>query len=113
ITNANHKAFEFFGYRRSELLGLRVTAVHRIGTAWLGSERFHDLQSGEEINYETRITTKTGAEIPVEVHAKRIQRGDQEFLQWIQHDLSERVALEELQNDLVNMIVHDLRNPLS
>jgi two-component system, NtrC family, sensor histidine kinase KinB len=112
ITNANRKALEFFGYRRSELLGLRVSAVHRTGTAWLGSERFRELQSGEEITYETRITTKPGSEIPVEVHAKRIQRGDQEFIQWIQHDLSERVALEELRNDLVNMIVHDLRNPL-
>jgi NtrC-family two-component system sensor histidine kinase KinB len=112
ITNANRKALEFFGYRRSELLGVRVTAVHHTGTAWLGSERFRELQSGEEITYEARITTKPGMVIPVEVHAKRIQRGDQEFIQWIQHDLSERVALEELRNDLVNMIVHDLRNPL-
>jgi len=112
VTNANHKALDFFGYRRSELLGLRVTTVHRTGTAWLGSERFRHLQSGEEITYEARITTKIGTEIPVEVHAKRIQRGDQEFIQWIQNDLSERVALEELRNDLVNMIVHDLRNPL-
>jgi len=112
VTHANHKALEFFGYRRSEILGLRITTVHRMGTAWLGSERFRHLQRGQEITYETRITTKTGTEFPVEVHAKLIQRGDQEFIQWIQHDLSERIALEELRNDLVNMIVHDLRNPL-
>ncbi|MGH2522792.1 MAG: GAF domain-containing protein, partial [Anaerolineales bacterium] len=112
ITDANRKAESFFGYSREELIGLKVTRVHRTGTGFLGSERFRHLTGGKEITYQTRITTKTGSEVPVEVHAKLIQRGGQEFIQWIQHDLSERIALEELRQDMVNMIVHDLRSPL-
>jgi PAS domain S-box-containing protein len=112
ITDANRKACEFFGYPRAELVGQRVTTVHRTGTGWLGSDRFRDLQGGQEITYQTQITTRAGIEIPVEVHAKRIQRGGQEFIQWIQHDLSERIQLEEMRNDLTSMIFHDLRSPL-
>jgi PAS domain S-box-containing protein len=112
ITDANRTAVDFFGYDRKELIGLKVTTVHRIGTAFLGSDRFQQLRGGEEINYQTRITTKSGSEIPVEVHAKVIRRRGQEFIQWIQHDLSERLALEEMRSDMISMIFHDLRSPL-
>jgi NtrC-family two-component system sensor histidine kinase KinB len=112
VTDANRKAVEFFGYDKAELIKLRITTVHRMGTAWLGSDRFAHLRGGKQITYQTRITTKSGTEIPVEVHAKLIQRRAQEFIQWIQHDLSERIALEETRSDLISMIVHDLRSPL-
>jgi PAS domain S-box-containing protein len=112
ITDANRRAAEFFGYSRTELVGLRITRVHRMGTAAFGADRFRALWSGKPITYQTRITTKQGVEIPVEVHAKLIERGDEKFVHWIQHDLSERVALEELRNDLMSMIIHDLRSPL-
>src|SRR3972149_1962701 len=83
-----------------------------MGTAFLGSDRFQHLRSGKELAYQTKITTRAGTEIPVEVHAKRIQRRGEEFIQWIQRDLSEHLALEEMRNDLISMIVHDLRSPL-
>jgi PAS domain S-box-containing protein len=112
ITDANHKAMEVFGYSREELIGLRVTTVHRMGTAFLGSDRFKHLRGGQEITYQTRITTKQGLEIPMEVHAKMIQRRGQEFIQWIQRDITERLQLEEMRSDLISMIYHDLRSPL-
>ena len=112
ITDANHTATVFFGYDRGELIGQRVTKVHRMGTAFLGSDRFQHLRGGRELAYQTKITTKAGAEVPVEVHAKLIQRRGQEFLQWIQRDLTEHLALEEMRDDLISMIVHDLRSPL-
>lgn len=112
ITDANRKAVETFGYSRDELIGLRVTTVHRMGTAFLGSDRFRHLRGGQEITYQTRITTKSGVEIPMEVHAKMIRRRGQEFMQWIQRDISERLQLEEMRNDLISMIFHDLRSPL-
>jgi PAS domain S-box-containing protein len=112
VTDANRKAVEVFGYSRDELIGLRVTTVHRMGTAFLGSDRFRHLRGGQEITYQTRITTKQGVEIPMEVHAKLIQRRGQEFIQWIQRDLTERLQLEEMRNDLISMIYHDLRSPL-
>ncbi len=112
VTDANHSAVGFFGYSREQLIGLLIHNLHRVRTDSLAAGRFAPLLSGEPIGYETRILTKSGVEVPVEVHAKLIQRGGEKFIYWIQHDLSERLALEELRNDLISMIVHDLRSPL-
>jgi len=112
ITDANHEAAEFFGIGRPELVGLRVNSLHQVRTNSLDSGRYTPLQDGEAIRYQTDIATHGGKVVPVEVHAKRIERGDEKFIHWIHHDLSDRVALEELRNDLMSMIIHDLRSPL-
>jgi NtrC-family two-component system sensor histidine kinase KinB len=112
ITDANRRASEFFGFARVELVGMRVTTLHRVRTNSLDAGRYTPLLSGQVISYQTHITTRAGKDVPVEVHAKLIERGDEKFIHWIQHDLSDRVALEELRNDLMSMIVHDLRSPL-
>ncbi len=112
ITDANRQASEFFGYARAEMVGMRVNTLHHVRTNSLDAGRFTPLLTGEAIRYQTHITTHAGKEVPVEVHAKLIERGDEKFIHWIQHDLSDRMALEELRNDLMSMIVHDLRSPL-
>ncbi len=112
ITDANRKAVQMFGYEQRALIGLRITTVHRTGTAFLGSDRYAQLRDGSEIMYQTRVTTRAGDEIPMEVHAKLIVRRGQSFIQWIQRDISERLQLEEMRADLISMIFHDLRSPL-
>ena len=112
ITDVNRQAAAVFGGPRSELIGQRITQLHHVRTDSLGAGRYQPLLRGEAITYQTRITTRAGDELPVEVHAKLIDRGGQQFIQWVQHDLSERLALEELRNDLMSMIIHDLRSPL-
>jgi PAS domain S-box-containing protein len=112
ITEANRKACDFLGYERDDLIGMNVSLVHRMGTGLIGEQRLAHVQSGAELIFKTRAWTKTGREVPVEVHANRIRRGGQEFLQWIEHDITERVQLEEMREDLLAMIFHDLRAPL-
>lgn len=112
ISDVNRQASAVFGFTRQELIGRRVTQLHRVRTDSLASGRYAPLLNGQPISYETRILTRAGLEVPVEVHAKLIERGGQQFIQWVQHDLSERLALEELRNDLMSMIIHDLRSPL-
>ena len=112
ITDANRRACEFFGLTRPELLGMRVNTLHQVGTNSLDTGRYAPLLSGEPISYQTYITARDGKAVPVEVHAKLIERGGEKFIHWIQHDLSDRVSLEELRNDMMSMIVHDLRSPL-
>ncbi len=112
VTDANRRASEFFGFERAEMIGMRVNNLHGVRTNSLESGRYTPLLGGDAIRYQTDITPRVGKEVPVEVHAKLIVRGDEKFIHWIHHDLSERVALEELRNDLMSMIIHDLRSPL-
>jgi NtrC-family two-component system sensor histidine kinase KinB len=48
----------------------------------------------------------------LETHMAKIDYGGREAIQWVGHDISERVALELMREDLTHMIIHDLRNPL-
>jgi signal transduction histidine kinase len=41
-----------------------------------------------------------------------IDYGGREAIQWIGHDVTEQIELARMRDDLMHMIVHDLRNPL-
>lgn len=119
ITDANHKARVTFGYTRSEMIGVPIKDIHhstmgpnKDGKDPLDIDRIRDLVLGIEQSFETRVATKDGREIPVEVHAKRISTPEHDFIQWIERDISERVKIEEMREDLMSMIFHDLRAPL-
>jgi signal transduction histidine kinase len=42
-----------------------------------------------------------------------IDYGEREAIQWIGYDITEQAELARMRDDLMHMIVHDLRNPLS
>jgi PAS domain S-box-containing protein len=112
ITEANRKACDFLGFERDDLIGMNINLVHRMGSGLLGEQRLAHVQSGAELIFKTRAWTKRGHEVSVEVHAARIRRGGQQFLQWVEHDITEREQLEEMREDLLAMVFHDLRAPL-
>ncbi|MEK7439960.1 MAG: GAF domain-containing protein [Chloroflexota bacterium] len=119
ITDANHKARVTFGYTRSDMIGVPIKEMHRSTTGantegkdLFSSDRIRDLVRGIEQSFETQVITKEGREIPVEVHAKRISTPEHDFIQWIERDISERMKIEEMREDLMSMIFHDLRAPL-
>ena len=119
ITDANHKARVTFGYTRSDMIGVPIKEMHRSTTGantegkdLFNSDRIRDLVRGIEQSFETQVITKEGREIPVEVHAKRISTPEHDFIQWIERDISERMKIEEMREDLMSMIFHDLRAPL-
>ena len=51
--------------------------------------------------------------VPVDIHVHKVVINDQEVLQWIVRDISERKSLDTLREDLMAMIYHDLRSPLA
>lgn len=67
--------------------------------------------AGQQPSMVVHLPSTTG-ERTLEVHMARINYGGREAIQWIGHDISERVALEKMREDLTNMVIHDLRNPL-
>jgi K+-sensing histidine kinase KdpD len=51
--------------------------------------------------------------LPVEVHVQGVLINNEKHLQWIMRDISERKALDSVREDMIGMIYHDLRSPLS
>jgi NtrC-family two-component system sensor histidine kinase KinB len=111
ITDTNQRALDVLGYPQEELIGHSVLALHVPDPDGL-PERLDQLKPNETISYNGRAIHMEGAQVPVEVHLKRIDLERQPFLQWIMRDISERLALDELRTDLTSMIFHDLRSPL-
>jgi NtrC-family two-component system sensor histidine kinase KinB len=113
IVDANARALQFTGYSREELLKLRIQSLHPIYTGKLG-QRFSDIQHGEVRSYESRLRTKSGNQAPVEMYIKRIPgpEPEQDTVQWIVRDITERAELDELRSDLTSMLFHDMRSPL-
>ena len=112
ILEANRAAAQLTGYSRKTLPHLMVDQIHEMDRSRLG-HRFDALKSGETITYESAIRTQGGVEIPVEVRVHAISVDEISCIQWVFRDITERRELDQLRDDLLSSIYHDLRSPLS
>lgn len=112
IVEANRQAEVTSGLSRQALQKLRINSLHKVDASRLGSE-FQHFAARETISYESRLKTKAGGEIPIQVYVHKIVIDGKPHLQWILRDISERKHLDQLREDLVSMIYHDLRSPLA
>lgn len=113
IQAVNRRACEFLGYGREEIMQRNITAVHRMGTGPISANRFDHLNRGLEVRFQSTVWTKDNKEKIVQVYAKRVNGGpEDDFIQWIEHDMSSQLALEQLRRDLSAMVYHDMRGPL-
>ena len=109
IVEANRQAIAFFGYSREELIDHIIDMLHSEDN---GLPKMLAIADNEVKQFTGQVLTKKGIMIPVEVYAKRTQFGRQELLQWIYRDISEQVELEQMREDLIAMLFHDLQSPL-
>ncbi len=112
ILEANHQAVNLTGYEQETLNHLAIDQLHELDRERLG-EGFSSLRSGETITYESVIQTHSGVEIPVEVRVNSIQVDEALCIQWVFRNIKERKELEQMRDDLLSSIYHDLRSPLS
>jgi PAS domain S-box-containing protein len=111
IVEANRRALEFLGYERTTLLGQPIHTIHPQAVQQklpqLGTIGRDEVQK-----FESKIVNSAERTVPVEGYVKRTASGDSEVLQWIYRDISQQVELEEMREDLMAMLVHDLQSPL-
>ncbi|HFQ94129.1 MAG TPA: GAF domain-containing protein [Anaerolineae bacterium] len=109
IVEANQCTFSFLGYGRDTLLDLFIHDLHpNLGKL----PQLSSISHNEPTIFQSELVNKEGAAIPVEVYVKRMEYGDNDLLQWIHHDISKQVELEQMRDDLTAMLFHDLQGPL-
>lgn len=111
ITDVNRKFSQLLGYDREEVRSreaFTLTTHPQRLREWLDQA----LQ-GQDILGNLEMTARDGRPLPFEVRATRVFHGSRPYVQWVFHDITERLQLERVREDLTHMIVHDLRNPLS
>jgi two-component system, NtrC family, sensor histidine kinase KinB len=112
ILEVNLEAVRLSGYDRDTMEHLTIDQLHDLDRGQLG-EAFAELSSGETITYESVIHTQSGVEIPIEVRVHATQVEGISCLQWVLRNIQERKELDQLRDDLISSIYHDLRSPLS
>ena len=112
ILEANRQAEILSGLKSETLRNMPISNLQVVDESKVG-KALSELDSGETISYEAVLVSQTGDSTPVHVYVHKVQIEGVPHLQWILHNLTERKNLENLRNDLISMIYHDLRSPLA
>ena len=112
ILEANRESVNLFGYDQETLQTLNIGKLHYLDNQKLGS-RFCNITFEETIAYETVIRTPQNSEIPAEVRVHAFHADGSSYLQWSFSSIQERKELDQLRDDLLSSIYHDIRSPLS
>lgn len=112
IIELNRRAAEMSEYDPQTLRGQNIAHLHPAESPPLNGQ--YDQVTAEATHtFETELCSHNGKRIPVEVHVRRVTFEETQSLQWIFRDITARRELDALRNDLMAMIYHDLRSPLS
>ena len=112
IVEMNRVASNFIGYDKDALRMVRIGQLHDVNLEKTGEE-FSLLKDYQTCSYESVLHCKDNRTLPVQVQVRPVEFDETEVLQWTMHDISERKALDDLRNDLIAMVYHDLRSPLA
>jgi PAS domain S-box-containing protein len=111
ILDLNQRAVELLDRPIEELIGSPWCPL--VGGDQSSCEAaIHSLRESRQVSVETSIPSQ-GSLRTLEAHMTVIDYGEREAIQWIGHDITEQTELARMRDDLMHMIVHDLRNPLS
>lgn len=113
ILEASRRAVITTGHSIPVLLSFAIDQVHQLNKEKVGRDLGLLAQSDQHISYESVLHTRSGQDIPVEVHARKVDIDGVWHLQWIMREITERKNLDQLRDDLIAMIYHDLRSPLA
>ncbi|HUE99719.1 MAG TPA: GAF domain-containing protein [Anaerolineales bacterium] len=112
ILEVNRQAILLSGYTSEKLHALAIDQLHEVNWNRTGIE-FETLRENRTCSYESSLHREDESHTPIEVHARRVEFDENDAIQWILRDITERKELDSLREDLTAMIYHDLRSPLA
>ncbi|RMF00056.1 MAG: GAF domain-containing protein [Chloroflexi bacterium] len=111
ILNVNRKGCQILRRPKDAITGLNITFFSPQLKEFL-DENTALLQAWREASIDVEIVDAYRQKIPLDVRMRHIQFGGFERVEWVGRDISRRKEIERMRQDLVNMLVHDLRGPL-
>ena len=110
--DANTAATELLGYAREELLALRVEDVVVDGPTWTEAE-FARFRAEGRWHGELELRRKDGTTVPVEALATTVALADGAVNLSALRDISERREAQRQQERFLEVVSHDLKNPIA
>jgi PAS domain S-box-containing protein len=112
IIEVNRQAAIVYGVEKNKLINTAITDLFTVDHDKLRAS-FEQISTSETVSYEATFKTQDRRELLIQVFVKEINIDGKTHLQWILRDITERKNLDELRDDLISMIYHDLRSPLA
>jgi PAS domain S-box-containing protein len=112
ILEANQQACTILQLTKERILQTNINQVHSLIATKLGPD-FSQVMEHGTITYESEMLVSNNQRVPVQVIARRVNFSGAVSIQWVLRDISERIDLDTLRNDLIAMVYHDLRSPLA
>jgi len=112
MLEANRMALRSSGIDEAKTSQFSILDLHEVNWEAVG-DKFSNLLDGRTATYESNLVGLSGNKVPIQVQVHRILIEEKPHLQWIFRDITERKGLDRLREDLVSMIYHDLRSPLT
>jgi PAS domain S-box-containing protein len=112
VHESNRTAQAMIGVEPADMNSLDIKHLHVLEARKL-KETVEQVKTGTTLNFESRLRTFHGSDVPVQVYVRSVNYGGASQLQWILRDITERKDLDRLREDLIAMVYHDLRSPLS
>ncbi|MDX1520929.1 MAG: GAF domain-containing protein [Anaerolineae bacterium] len=111
ILDTNHKACQVLAQHKTGLIGSDISIVSKALKNFL-IEKSTRLRASESVSLEIRVIDAEDNIVFLEVHGSQVHYVGADCVQWVGRDISARIEAEKLRQDLVNMLVHDLRGPV-
>jgi len=112
ILDANRMACQMLRRTKDALIGSGIDFVIDPRLPNHLAEHVTRLKVWREISFELDILDAYRQPVSLEVKARQVHYKGKLCVQWVGRDISARKEAEKLRQDLVNMLVHDLRGPL-
>lgn len=110
IVKANERTFDFLGFAGAELIGRNIAALFRPDQLL---PDFSSLPADSSQVFDGIMLAKQSQDLLyVQVYAIRYTLDGSDIVQWIHHDVTRQVEMDQLRQDLAAMLVHDLQSPL-
>ncbi len=114
ITILNQAGVKMFGYETEELIGESIRKLFTEDDSKIPQRKNLDSRLSFNRRGELTAISSEGQTFPVQVSFSTIDDAGQQNngYVWVIRDISEEKRLERMKEDVVNMITHDMRNPI-
>jgi len=110
IVKANDRTVDFLNFDRGQLTNLNIADLFQAGQKL---PDFSTLPAGSLQVFDGVIPGRQDQDLlHMRVQATHYTLDDTDIVQWIFHDITRQVELDQLRQDLAAMLVHDLQGPL-
>lgn len=111
ILNVNRKACQMLRRTKEALIGNDINFIHpQLGDYLI--EQTKRLKVWREASIELDVLDAYRQTISLELKARQVYYDSKDCVAWVGRDISDRKEAEKLRQDLVNMLIHDLRGPI-